>query len=145
MRAGEKKKMYEVFCWVKTVSDVDHFLEEAEKFSKRFYTVMYKFDDEHEKHWIFVEAIAISRNLVSILRWSIPCDYDRNKDPDLQGEDDTKRELPPHGYIPTDADFASVWFPCAASSYVNVFEYCGFHIKSEIKTDWNTKSLSDRW
>jgi len=139
--------MYEVSCWVKHISDVNNFLGETDRFSKRFYKAIYEHDDEHEKHWIHAEAIAISRNLTSILRWSIPCDYDRDKDPDLQGEaSDTKRELPPHGYVPTNADFARTWFPSEGSgSYANVFEYHGFHRKDKIKTDWGKTPLSLRY
>ena len=137
--------MYEVFCWVRHISDVDNFLGETDRFSKRFYTVIHEHDQEHEKHWIRAEAIAISRNLTSILHWNILCDYDEDKDPDLQGEDDRKRELPPHGYTPTDADFASKWFPSADSNYVNVFEHHGFHRKSKINKDWGTTPLSLRY
>jgi len=140
-----KKKVYEVFCWVKTISDVNHFLGKTDRFSKRFYTVMHEHHQEHDEHWISVQAIAISRDLTYILRWHIPCEED--KEIARLGEDDNASlEHPPHGYMPIDKAFSEKWFPCADhDSYVNVFEYNGFARVNQIKTDWEKTSLGSRW
>lgn len=108
--------------------DLDNYLRTTGKFGKRFYcwTIRYDIDDTH---WLKIESIAISRDLVYKIVWEMEI---------YQLEDDMPSLLPkdlPEGYkqgsmpdtIPKSSEWCDLLYPYKVyNNYADVFRYNRF-------------------
>lgn len=135
VRAGMKKRMYEVQKHFVSEADLTHFLNTTKKFGKRFYNVRgttHRDKDDNAHNTLHVTAIAISRDLTYILKMNIHC-----KDPKFNTDEEDKTEkYPEFGWYPIDEEINKLYHPFAVENdYQDIFSYHGFHKVGSMRKD----------
>ena len=124
--------MYEIVETVRDSWQVADFIRRTVNYGKRFYQKTY-YETANKGHYLSVVAVAISRELTQILRWTMECDYK----PELFQLEFEPTAQPEQGFVPKDDSLRREWFPCLETtvSYVDTFHYNGFTKADSIKTD----------
>ncbi len=127
--------MYEVEVHVynmSAVEQVQNFLDLTKNFGKRFYNA-----DYYEREaTIRVTALAVSRDLTYILRWSISCVRSTENIDDWPFEELVEGNLPPYGWTPLVKEERRVWWPnYSQKNFFDVFKLNGFILTNQLKKD----------
>jgi len=127
--------MYEIDVSVYNHSadeQIKNFLDLTKNFGKRFYNVDYY----RREARIRVTALAVSRDLTYILRWSIKCNRSTENVDDWPFEDLVEGNLPPYGWEPKYEEEKNIWWPYYhKKKFFDVFKLNGFIWAEDLKKD----------